>query len=190
MALIKSDTVYNEERGRYARVAMELGRQRRQLEAEGLTPDEIEAELEPLTLRVEELAEQLALYARLQRGDLTDLDGLSAGQRLIAARIARGFSQKQLAELLEVDQAQVSRDEGSEYRAATLEKFQRVAQALGMHLSVTPRTSPETAVVQMTRVELIPPAPVVPLDLHAMTGSLPTLDTQQVLAAAAATACR
>jgi transcriptional regulator with XRE-family HTH domain len=47
-------------------------------------------------------------------------------------RIARGWTQRQLAHALGVNEAQVSRDERDDYHGVTQERFARILQALGV----------------------------------------------------------
>ncbi len=55
---------------------------------------------------------------------------------LIAARIANGLSQRELAERLGVSEAQVSRDERNEYHGITVERAQRILDTLGETLTL------------------------------------------------------
>jgi uncharacterized protein len=57
---------------------------------------------------------------------------LDIGPRLVAARVARGMSQRALGELLGVKQQQIARWEASGYRSASLERVAAVAEALGV----------------------------------------------------------
>ena len=61
------------------------------------------------------------------------------GQLLVAARIAQGISQRELAERLSVHESQISRDERNEYHGVTVERAHRVLEALQMEI----RTSVE-----------------------------------------------
>jgi len=56
---------------------------------------------------------------------------------LIALRIARGVSQRKLAERLGVHESQVSRDERNEYHGITLDRASRVLDALEVDLRST-----------------------------------------------------
>jgi transcriptional regulator with XRE-family HTH domain len=68
----------------------------------------------------------------MKRGQLEILHHLtSIGRWLIGIRIARGISQRRLAEILNVSEAQVSRDERNEYAGITVERAQRILEALG-----------------------------------------------------------
>lgn len=70
------------------------------------------------------------------------------GRLLIGMRIARGMTQRQLADRLGVSESVVSRDERNEYHGITLERAQRVLDAL------------ESSV--LARVEDRPPIPEAP----------------------------
>ena len=57
----------------------------------------------------------------MRRRDFETIDTLSTvGTLLIALRIANGLSQKDLAQKLDVSEAQVSRDERNEYQGITV----------------------------------------------------------------------
>ena len=59
-----------------------------------------------------QLREEVESYERLKRGEFEDLDNLRGlGHLLLAARIAQGISQRELAKRLNVHESQVSRDE-------------------------------------------------------------------------------
>ncbi len=49
--------------------------------------------------------------------------------------IANGLSQKELADRLGVSEAQVSRDERNEYHSVTMERAQRILDAMGETLT-------------------------------------------------------
>jgi transcriptional regulator with XRE-family HTH domain len=55
---------------------------------------------------------------------------------LIGVRIAKGLSQKELAELLGVSEAQVSRDERNEYHGITVERAQYILQKMGVQINL------------------------------------------------------
>jgi HTH-type transcriptional regulator/antitoxin HigA len=58
---------------------------------------------------------------------------------LVQARIARGWSQRQLAEALHVKPQQVQRDERDGYRRATLERLVKTAEVLGLRVDTEVR---------------------------------------------------
>ncbi len=61
-----------------------------------------------------------------------NLHGL--GRSLVALRIARGISQRDLAERLGVHESQVSRDERNDYHGVTVERATRVLDALKVQM--------------------------------------------------------
>lgn len=60
---------------------------------------------------------------------------LGIGHTLVAARIASGITQRELAARLGVAQPQVARWEATEYRTASLSRVDAAAQALGVEAS-------------------------------------------------------
>ena len=64
------------------------------------------------------------------------------GRTLIALRVANGLSQRELAERLGVSEAQISRDERNEYHGITVERAQRVLDAMGEALRMQVEDKP------------------------------------------------
>jgi transcriptional regulator with XRE-family HTH domain len=56
------------------------------------------------------------------------------GHMLVALRIARGLTQRELAARLDVHESQVSRDERNEYHGITVDRASRVLDAMGVQL--------------------------------------------------------
>ncbi len=67
-----------------------------------------------------------------QRGEMFNLHGL--GTKLVALRIARGITQRELAQRLEVHESQVSRDERNKYHGVTAERASRIHDALHVQM--------------------------------------------------------
>jgi transcriptional regulator with XRE-family HTH domain len=59
---------------------------------------------------------------------------------LIALRIARGLTQRQLADRLGVPESQVSSDERNEYHGVTIERAARILDALGVRMKSLVKT--------------------------------------------------
>ena len=55
----------------------------------------------------------------------------------MALRIAQGLSQRELAERLAVHESQVSRDERNEYHGITVDRVERILDALGVEVKST-----------------------------------------------------
>lgn len=110
--------------------------QRRRLEEANLSPDEIERGMDPLLSFQAQLIEEVEWYERIRRGDFALLKDLSdLGRLLIALRIAHGMTQRELAARLGISESQVSRDERNEYYGISLERAQRVAEALNVTIT-------------------------------------------------------
>jgi transcriptional regulator with XRE-family HTH domain len=109
----------------------------------------------PVRQLLDELVWERELYDRLRTEGLAAVPSYPPGERgkaLIAIRIARGLSQRELADALGVSQAQVSRDESNEYRGITNERYARVLDALGVEEQVAEYRAREPIVVQMPTV--------------------------------------
>ena len=90
---------------------------------------------ESLDSQLQELCEQVAEYEALRDGKITSLEfdslaGVPIG--LIKARIAKGLTQKELAESLNLKEQQIQRYEATLYEGAGLDRIQQVANVLGM----------------------------------------------------------
>lgn len=90
--------------------------------------------------KMDDLREEIAEYERLRSGGTTTIEATSlAGlsEALIKARIARGWTQADLAQRLGVAEQQVQRDEASRYAGASLSRLCDLAEALGVDVSET-----------------------------------------------------
>lgn len=99
-------------------------------------------EIDALRSQAEDLRHELEEYDRLRSGAESSFVALSLQDLailLIKARIARGWSQRQLADLLGVAEQQVQRYETTGYRSASLARICDVAAAL--EVTVTERLS-------------------------------------------------
>lgn len=65
--------------------------------------------------------------------EASSLAGL--GDALIKARVARGWTQRQLADRLGVAEQQIQRSEATAYRSASLARLSDIADALGVSFS-------------------------------------------------------
>jgi len=107
------------------------------LKARGLSDEQATESLSSSWTYAMQCKEELDLYERLKKGDLPPVENFrNAGRFFIAARIARGMTQRQLAESLDVKESQVSRDERNEYHGISLEKAERLAEILNVELKL------------------------------------------------------
>lgn len=121
-----------------------VSKQRQQLEQEGLDKAQIQRLMDPLESFYMQLQEEIQTYERLCRGELNELYNVrSIGHLLISARIARGLSQRELAQRLGVNESSISRDERNEYHSITLDRAARILEILGVAFHAVPELIPE-----------------------------------------------
>ena len=136
--MIRNEAEYQEAVRRLGEEASRLKQQETKLRELGLSKDEIKRAMDPVRSFHAQLREEVDFYERLKRGEFDDVrnfDGI--GTLLIALRISQAISQRELAERLEVHESQISRDERNEYRGITVERANRVLEALGVELTTT-----------------------------------------------------
>lgn len=133
--MIRNDAEHQSAVERIAAERERLEALRRQLEAAGLAPDEVERAVDPIHSFHLQLVEEADEYERIKRGEFTDLvnfDGV--GRLLVSLRIFRGLTQRELAARLGVHESQVSRDERNEYHGITVSRAARLFGILGVRL--------------------------------------------------------
>jgi len=134
--MIRSETEYKEAVRRLKEQDQLLSEQKQKLKEMNLGADEVKRVLDPLCSFRQQLSEEVESYNRLKRGEFDEIRNLRGiGQMLIAARIYRGLSQRELAERLGVHESQISRDERNEYHNITLERATRIIEVLGVKVS-------------------------------------------------------
>ena len=93
------------------------------------------AELRALRSQAASLRRQLAEYEALRAGQVHEIASGTLADlptALIRARIARGLTQRDLAERLGLKEQQIQRYEATEYASASLTRIRAVAEALGL----------------------------------------------------------
>jgi len=134
--MIRSEKEYREAVERLRQDEEVLALQKEKLEELRLSEEEVRRALEPMLSFGAQLEEEVEWYERVRRRDFGIIRDLSAvGTLLIALRIANGLSQRELAEKLAVSEAQVSRDERNEYHGITVDRAQRVSDAMNETLT-------------------------------------------------------
>ncbi len=134
--MIRSEKEYREAVERLGQDEEVLALQKEKLEELRLSEEEVRRALEPMLSFRAKLEEEVEWYERVRRRDFGIIRDLSAvGTLLIALRIANGLSQRELAEKLAVSEAQVSRDERNEYHGITVDRAQRVSDAMNETLT-------------------------------------------------------
>jgi HTH-type transcriptional regulator/antitoxin HigA len=105
----------------------------------GLPHEVVEGVRRSLATERRELGDALEAYERTKAGDVDSLKrraGSDPGALLVAARIVRRLSQKDLARKLGMPEQQIQRYEAERYKSISLQRYQKVARALGARLSV------------------------------------------------------
>jgi DNA-directed RNA polymerase specialized sigma subunit len=134
--MIRSEKEYREALEWLRKDEEVLALQKEKLEGLGLSEEEVRRALEPMLSFRAQLEEEVEWFERVRRRDFGIIRDLSAvGTLLIALRIANGLSQRELAEKLGVSEAQVSRDERNEYHGITVDRAQRVLDAMNETLT-------------------------------------------------------
>jgi len=95
-----------------------------------------QAHIDILNSQLEEFQEEIKEYEELKKGDIKSLklDFEHLPEALIKARIIRGLTQAQLAEILKVKQQQVQRDETNKYASASFTKILGIQKALNLEV--------------------------------------------------------
>ena len=133
--MIRSEHEYREAVNRIDEEAGRLKQQEEKLVEMGLGPDEVKRAMDPMMSFHQQLKDEVETYERLRRREFDELRNFEGmGQLLVALRIAQGISQRELADRLGVHESQVSRDERNEYHGVTVERAQRVLDALGVEV--------------------------------------------------------
>ena len=134
--MIRSETEYRTAIERLDQDRDVAVQQREALGKAGLSPDADHA-MQPLLSFIAQLQEEVAWYERAKRNELPEISRLThIGRVLIALRIAKNLSQRDLAELLKVSESTVSRDENNEYHGVTVERAQRIIDAMNAQVSM------------------------------------------------------
>jgi DNA-binding XRE family transcriptional regulator len=143
--MIRSEAEYKEAHRRLEQDREVAEKQRAALGAAGLAPDEVERAMQPLLSFQAQLEEEIAWYDAVRAGHFPTIRNLTQiGRLLVALRIAQGLTQRELANRLGVSESVVSRDERNEYHGVTLERAQKVIEALGVPV-ITRVGEPEEA---------------------------------------------
>lgn len=127
---------------------------------EGLPSEVIDGVRRSLIAERQELTESLHAYQNAQNGAADELKsraGNDLGALLVAARVAKGWKQKELARRLFLPEQQVQRYEAERYRSISLGNLIRVARTLGVRLTAdisNPLEEPWLPSYEMSSAEL------------------------------------
>ena len=87
--------------------------------------------------QLDDLLAELADYERLRSGQQTSITAESIAElapALVKARIMRNWTQKELADRLDVAEQQIQRYEATQYKGVSVERLQAVADALKLRV--------------------------------------------------------
>lgn len=115
------------------------------------------AHVDALASERQVLADQLREYEVLKSGAIADFTAESLRELpalLVKARIAKGMSQRQLAERLGLKEQQIQRYEAEKYASASLRRINEVADALNLRVTKHARLHPETSKTASTQTKL------------------------------------
>ena len=134
--MIRNENEYKDAVRRLGEQEERLKQQAVQLKQTTLSKDAIKRVLDPVRSFHEQIKEEVASYERLKRGEFDELHNFAGiGRLLIALRIAKGLTQRELAGRLAVSETQVSRDERNEYHGVTVDRANRILEALGVEVT-------------------------------------------------------
>ena len=127
--MIRNEKEYTEAVERIRQEKSAWPSSRRELKAMGLGPPRSSGPSTRCGRSTSSLEEEVRGYERLKRGEFDEVMNLRGlGQLLVSLRIAKGLTQRQLAERLGVHETQVSRDERNEYHGITLDRAARILE--------------------------------------------------------------
>jgi len=138
--MIRTDNEYKETKKQISNYKKLLKDKMHVLEEMDLDKEQVQRALASEIAFISQLEEEVISYNRLCRGDQKELKHYvlldEIGKLLIALRIFNGLSQSQLAQRLNVDPSQVSRDEKNEYYGITVSRVQKIVDTLEGRIKV------------------------------------------------------
>jgi ribosome-binding protein aMBF1 (putative translation factor) len=133
--MIRNEAEYQVASARLLEERNRLAEHRARLKTTNMSDEDIKRVIDPIESFHLQLREEVESYERLKRGEFEELENLRGlGHLLISLRIAKGISQRDLAKRLGVHESQVSRDERNEYFGMTLERANKILDALNVRL--------------------------------------------------------
>lgn len=136
--MIKNEKDYQKARSKLKDEQDAIDKTRLELKKEGLTDEQVKRVLDPMISFRLQLEEEVHTYEQIKRGNIAaieNFDGL--GRSLIAMRISAGKSQKELADVLGMEQSNLCRLERNEYFGAKPDLIAKIIAALGYKAKIT-----------------------------------------------------
>lgn len=136
--MMKTDKEYELAKKQLSKLTELYETQLKDLKSKGLSEKDAKSSLSSSWTYAMQCKEEVELYEKLKKGDLPPMEHFSSmGKYFVAARIARGMTQRELAEKLGVNESAVSRDERNEYHGMSVQKMDKLLHALNLKLRVT-----------------------------------------------------
>ena len=137
--MIKNERQYRITRTQAERFARTLeGLRQRPEGADGIHPMIAQAQVDAVSSQLADLETELREYEAVREGkfQMDELDVIpNLPALLIKARIARGLSQRELADRLGLKEQQIQRYEATDYATAKWSRIREVAGVLSMEIS-------------------------------------------------------
>ncbi len=99
----------------------------------------LKLQIDSIQSQIDIFEEEIKIYEGLKKGAITNVsrgfEYLSCG--IIESRIAKGYSQKQLAELLKTSEQQVQKYESENYSNISLKRLQEIVVCLDVDVDTT-----------------------------------------------------
>jgi hypothetical protein len=148
--MITNEREYRIARAELRRFEEDLSKPRVVADQPGVHPALVAAAPTFLNQQLEELRAEIREYEELRSGlhrswEFSDLSSLP--QVLIESRIARGLTQRQLADELKVREQAIQRYEDNRYAGASFERITDVVGALGLYINVVVSLDPQVTSV-------------------------------------------
>jgi transcriptional regulator with XRE-family HTH domain len=176
--MIRSESEYKQTVNRYREGLEFAEREREQLRSEGFSPEEIDRGVAPTLGFLSEMEWEIDWYERMRRGDFDVVRDLSdTGRLLIGARIAKGWTQRQLASALGVTEAQVSRDERNEYHGIASTRAAAILGILGIQIFLQASQATEWRREKTVQERIQPPARELKVNVFSTSGRQAHVET-------------
>jgi transcriptional regulator with XRE-family HTH domain len=151
--MITNEREYRIARAELRRFEEELSKPRLVVEQPGVHPALVAATPAILNQQLEDLRAEVREYEELRSGihrswEFSDLGSLP--QVLIESRIARGLTQRELADELKLREQAIQRYEDNRYAGASFERIVDVAGVLGLYVNVVVSLDPQVTSIAPT----------------------------------------
>ena len=144
--MIRTDYEYRETLSRIDGSAAAQAEEETRLRNEGFSEEEARQAMAPSRFFHDQIRSEIVSYERLKRRDFDELHNLQGlGPMLIGLRISAALTQRDLAERMGVHESMVSRDERNEYHGITVERANRILEAMGVQITTRVERIPELA---------------------------------------------